>query len=69
MFQPSHQSYVFGIDSYPVLAGMRNSEVNPVQIRDLWISHLLYQQEQFNKQDANRRPLALALEARNFFGH
>ena len=38
------------------------------ELRILWASHLIYEQAQFNKEDASRHPLTLDLQARNFFG-
>jgi len=72
MFQQSNQTsqtYSFGIDTYKELGVIEVQQVNRLALRDLWIHHIRNEQEQFDKEDANRHPLTRELKARNFFGH
>lgn len=76
MFKQANQLYTFGINPLALsndleasLSRVEDQQVNPLLLKQLWTNHLIHEQAEFNKAEAQRHPLALDLKARNFFGH
>jgi len=68
MFQQTSRP-TFDIDLYQPFPRIEDMQVTPLRLRDLWVNHLRNKQDQFDIEDASRRPLTQEFKARNFFGH
>ncbi len=77
MLNHTSQAYLFAVNPYPEfsflqdeLAVLRGEKVaNPFDLRDVWVNHLLHQQNAIEKQEADRHPLEHELKGRKFFVH
>jgi hypothetical protein len=66
MFQQINQTDTFGIDTYIPRAAAEDKQLSPLQLRALWLKHLINEQEQLNKDEESRSPLTLELRAKHF---
>jgi hypothetical protein len=65
MFQTNPLSYTYGIDKYSQFTKATATDSNVSALHDVWVKHLLHEQEQVDELQAKRHPLQLALE-KNF---